>query len=176
MRLGTLLLVLACSVCWGQSSAPGEPSPDNVVMSKLFPPVYSPLARQARISGDVKLQMSIRQDGSVASASVISGHPMLTPAALDSAQKSRFECRRCDDQLTSFSLNYSFRFLEGTGCIETTTTVRVRSPRCFWLRKCGEQRRSDWHYEYRAPEVTESPGHVTILASGGGCVEPQVSH
>jgi TonB family protein len=59
----------------------------GALLTKLLPPVYPPLARLARIAGDVQVQVLIRKDGSVASAKVISGHPILEPAALESAQK-----------------------------------------------------------------------------------------
>jgi protein TonB len=47
-------------------------------MIRPFNPTYPPLARQAGISGDVELKLEIRKDGSVQSATVVSGHPMLT--------------------------------------------------------------------------------------------------
>lgn len=56
----------------------------------LYPPVYPPLAREARIGGDVILKIVVRSDGNVAAAEVISGHPMLMQAALESARKSTF--------------------------------------------------------------------------------------
>jgi len=69
-----------------------DASQGKVVLTKLFEPTYPPLARQARIAGDVELMLSIRRDGSVESAVFVSGHPMLKQAALDSAQRSQFKC------------------------------------------------------------------------------------
>jgi protein TonB len=66
-------------------------------MINPFNLTYPPLARQANITGDVELKLEIRKDGSIQSASVVSGHPMLTQAALNSAQRSHFECRGCED-------------------------------------------------------------------------------
>jgi protein TonB len=45
-------------------------------------PVYPPLAKQARISGTVKLNAIIAKDGTIMNLSVISGHPLLVPAAM----------------------------------------------------------------------------------------------
>jgi len=57
----------------------------NVQSAKLVrqpKPVYPPLAKQARISGTVKLAAVIAKDGSIQDLKVISGHPLLIPAAL----------------------------------------------------------------------------------------------
>jgi outer membrane biosynthesis protein TonB len=53
-----------------------------VVLVKLAPPIYPPLARQASITGEVKVQLRIRKDGGVDSAEAVSGHAMLKLAAL----------------------------------------------------------------------------------------------
>jgi protein TonB len=50
-------------------------------------PIYPPLARQARISGDVRLEAVISRDGTVASLQVISGHPLLAPAAVEAVRQ-----------------------------------------------------------------------------------------
>jgi protein TonB len=49
-------------------------------------PVYPPLAKQARISGTVKLNAIIAKDGTIMNLSVISGHPLLVPAALEAVR------------------------------------------------------------------------------------------
>jgi TonB family protein len=62
----------------------------NVQESKLItrtPPVYPPLALQARVSGVVHLSAVIGKDGRVANLSLISGHPILIQAALDAVQQ-----------------------------------------------------------------------------------------
>lgn len=71
-----------------------------------------PLARQARISGDVVLALRIRQDGSVDSLDVISSHPMLKDAALDSAKHSPFQCHDCEEALTAYTLSSTFGLME----------------------------------------------------------------
>jgi protein TonB len=58
--------------------------------SKLMnrtPPVYPPLALQARISGIVHLQAIIGKDGRVLDLKVNSGHPLLVPAALEAVKQ-----------------------------------------------------------------------------------------
>jgi TonB family protein len=50
-------------------------------------PVYPPFAAQARIQGIVRLNIMISKEGSVNNASVISGHPLLVPAAVDAVKQ-----------------------------------------------------------------------------------------
>ena len=50
-------------------------------------PVYPPLARQARVSGNVKLLGVISKDGTIQQLQVISGHPLLVNAALDAVRQ-----------------------------------------------------------------------------------------
>jgi TonB family protein len=62
----------------------------NVQQAKLISqtrPAYPPLAKQARISGVVHLQAIIAKDGTVADLKVISGHPLLIPAALEAVKQ-----------------------------------------------------------------------------------------
>src|SRR6202522_4022846 len=54
-------------------------------------PVYPPLARQARISGTVVLRAVIGKDGSIQNLSLVSGHPMLAPAAIDAVKKGKYK-------------------------------------------------------------------------------------
>ena len=54
-------------------------------------PAYPPLARQARIQGTVVLQALIGKDGAIQNLHVVSGHPMLTGAALDAVKQWRYK-------------------------------------------------------------------------------------
>jgi protein TonB len=54
-------------------------------------PVYPPLARQARISGTVVLRAVISKDGSIENLSLVSGHPMLAPAAIDAVKQWKYK-------------------------------------------------------------------------------------
>jgi len=53
-------------------------------------PVYPPLARQLRISGVVRLNAIIGEDGTVEQWRVISGHPMLVDAAVEAVSSWRY--------------------------------------------------------------------------------------
>ena len=141
----------------------------DVRLTKLSLPTYPPLAREARIAGDVRIQVQIRRDGSVASTEVESGHPMLKPAALASAQNSTFECRGCTEEITAYILTYTFGFNNDSNC----SLKRSRSAKCLYLWNCG-----GWRTVYNdmpSPSVTQSQDHITIL-TGSYCVETQSSN
>ncbi len=77
-----------------QSTAPVTRAPvrvgGQVQAAKLVhqvTPVYPPLARQARISGIVRLEAVISRSGLIESLQVMSGHPLLTQAALDAVRQ-----------------------------------------------------------------------------------------
>lgn len=54
-------------------------------------PNYPPLARQARIQGTVVLQAQISKDGSIQNLQLISGHPMLAPAAIEAVKQWKYK-------------------------------------------------------------------------------------
>jgi len=54
-------------------------------------PQYPSLARQARIQGTVVLQAVIDKGGKVQHLEIISGHPMLIPAALEAVKQWRYK-------------------------------------------------------------------------------------
>jgi len=54
-------------------------------------PNYPPLARQARIQGTVLLQAEISRDGTIENLRLISGHPMLAPAAIEAVKQWRYK-------------------------------------------------------------------------------------
>jgi len=55
------------------------------------PPVYPALARQARIQGVVKLTAIVGKDGRVQNINVVSGHPLLIPAAVEAVKQWVYE-------------------------------------------------------------------------------------
>ena len=141
----------------------------EVALVNLHAPVYPPLARQARIMGDVKIQIAIRKDGSVDSAEVLSGPPMLKQAALDSVQKSTFECESwssgvfvvgCRDALTPFTLTYTFGMRDDLDGLDCSSATRPRDAKCLYLWRCGPWRSP----ATRKPAFGHSMDHVMILA------------
>jgi protein TonB len=54
-------------------------------------PTYPPLAKQARIQGVVVLTAIIGNDGNIQNLQVVSGHPMLAPAAIEAVKHWRYK-------------------------------------------------------------------------------------
>jgi protein TonB len=53
-------------------------------------PSYPPLARSARIQGPVVLEAIIGKDGTTQHLQLVSGHPMLVPAAVEAVRQWRY--------------------------------------------------------------------------------------
>jgi outer membrane biosynthesis protein TonB len=62
----------------------------EAILVSLSRPSFSPVARAANVSGQVKVLVTVHQDGTI--DAVLDGHPMLSDAALESARSSHFEC------------------------------------------------------------------------------------
>jgi TonB family protein len=58
---------------------------------KRVTPEYSALAREARVSGPVVVEITVDEDGSVISARAIMGHPLLRDAAINAARGWMFK-------------------------------------------------------------------------------------
>jgi periplasmic protein TonB len=54
-------------------------------------PAYPPLARSARIQGNVVLSAIIDANGQITNLQLVSGHPMLVPAALSAVKQWRYK-------------------------------------------------------------------------------------
>jgi TonB family protein len=128
-----------------QSGASANTPQGEVLLTKLTEPSYPPVARQARVMGDVELMLEINEDGSVRSAVVVSGHPLLKQAALDSAQRSQFECRDCGQGVRPLRMLYSFQLAPTSYCTETSDSSK------------GNQQEEPY------PRVIQSQNHVTLV-------------
>jgi TonB family protein len=68
------------------------------LLIKRVPPDYPPLARQARIQGIVVLKVILNTSGDVESLQLISGHPMLAPAAITAVKQWKYQPFLIDGQ------------------------------------------------------------------------------
>lgn len=112
------LLAIAVAYCPGVFAQKTVSQPEmlkaGAVLVSLSNPVYPPLARQARVTGEVSVAVTVHPDGTT-TAVLESGHPMLSPAALDSATRSHFECHMCNDSVP-YLLVFSFKQIAGGDC------------------------------------------------------------
>jgi protein TonB len=68
--------------------------PPDIQEKKLIEkvePVYPELAKSHRITGTVIFTVHIGKDGSITDSKLISGHPLLVPAAVEALKKSAYE-------------------------------------------------------------------------------------
>jgi protein TonB len=61
------------------------------LLIKKVAPNYPQLAKQARIQGQVVLQAEISKEGTIQNLQLISGHPMLAPAAIEAVKQWRYK-------------------------------------------------------------------------------------
>ena len=84
------------SVLGGAPAPPPPPTPTRIRVGgnvqaanlvKKVEPVYPPLARQALIDGTVRFTAIIGGDGHILNLQLVSGHPLLVPAAQDAVRQ-----------------------------------------------------------------------------------------
>ena len=135
---GTVLCLSCTGSASAQVSSPPETPQPEVVLTKLAPVVVPPLALQANIVGDVIIEVHVRKDGSIESAELVNGHPMLVMAALRSAKQSEFECPECKEPVNTYLLTYSFEIKDDGDCCNA---------------------------HGRVPAITQNRAHVTIVSA-----------
>ena len=81
-----------------------------VELASQVPLVYPPRAREARLSGLVVLEATIRPDGTVSTVSVLRGHPLLNPAAAEAVSQWRYQpTGRSGDIVARVTVPFSFQ-------------------------------------------------------------------
>jgi TonB family protein len=93
MRRASSWIVALClsgGVLTPTSAAPAEGPAGRKAIERVAP-VYPQLARRTHIRGVVKLDVVVRPNGTVKSAKVLGGSPVLIESATDAVRKWRFE-------------------------------------------------------------------------------------
>jgi TonB family protein len=82
----------------------------NGKATKLPMPPYPAVARLAHASGEVKVEVTVDEEGNVMAARAIAGHPMLQAAAVAAARQAKFSTTRVSGQPTKVQgvLIYTF--------------------------------------------------------------------
>lgn len=85
------------------------------LLIRQIAPQYPQLARQARIQGTVVLQAVIGKDGTVQGLHVISGHPMLTQAAMEAVKQWRYRPYSLNGEPVEVDTQINVNFTLGGG-------------------------------------------------------------
>jgi periplasmic protein TonB len=78
-------------------------------------PQYPRLAMQARVQGTVVLQAVIGKDGTVHDLRLISGHPLLTPAAIEAVKQWRYRPYLLNNEPVEVDTQVNVNFTLGGG-------------------------------------------------------------
>lgn len=144
IRILCLFSVCLAAAYPGLAQSPAD-SP-AVILTKLSPPVYPPIALTAAVHGEVEVVVQVRKDGSVASTEVVGRQTLLDRASLISAQQSQFQCVNCVEELTAFHLLYTFR-------------IEFAQPPL----SCNAPDDCDRSTPARPTESSQSENHVTVI-------------
>ena len=91
MRL--ILVALALAIAAFGQTTPKRIPPDEAAkhLVKKASATYPPLAEAARIQGTIILEVSIDESGAASVRRLVTGHPMLAPAAIESANRWKYQ-------------------------------------------------------------------------------------
>lgn len=91
-RLKNLVAVALMALVFGLAvAAPASAEDEGRRVKSKVPPTYPELAKRLNVTGTVKLQVIIGANGSVKSAKVIGGHPLLVDPAMEAVKKWKYE-------------------------------------------------------------------------------------
>lgn len=68
----------------------GQSYMSTLILTKVAP-VYPPEAKRAKVQGTVSLQVKVSKTGDVEDVKLISGHPMLVPAAIEAVKQWKYK-------------------------------------------------------------------------------------
>jgi len=68
----------------------GQSYMSTLIVTKVAP-VYPPEAKRSKVQGTVNLQVKVSKTGDVEDVKLISGHPMLAPAAIDAVKQWKYK-------------------------------------------------------------------------------------
>ena len=97
----TLSFCFASIAAFAQEPQREEPQPPKIIRksggvfqgsaTRRVEPAYPPLAKAARVSGSVVVEVTVDEEGNIISARALSGHPLLKDAAVGKARGWRFK-------------------------------------------------------------------------------------
>lgn len=95
-------------------------------IKKVQPP-YPPIAKAAKASGPVQVQILVNEAGEVIEANAISGHPLLRDAAVEAARQWQFKPTELGGKAVKVNgvLTFNFTLADGESTLPTASTRRL---------------------------------------------------
>ena len=84
-----------------------SPEKERKIKTKVAP-IYPELAKKMNVSGAVKIQIVVAPNGTVRSAKIVGGHPLLIDSAMDAVKRWKYE-----PAMTESTQLVEFRFTSG---------------------------------------------------------------
>ena len=109
VRIFGAMIVAATTLAAADAVLRIEAVPDSKIVRKVQPE-YTAEAREAHIQGVVRVRVFIGTDGHVQEARLVSGHPLLAPAALQAARQWSFKPFEQDGKPARAVTNLEFSF------------------------------------------------------------------
>ncbi|MGA3028590.1 MAG: energy transducer TonB [Bryobacteraceae bacterium] len=100
---------ILCSTAFAQAVRLSDAEAKKIVKTRTSPE-YPPLAKQMRVTGEVRLDVYLNEDGSLDKIHVVSGNALLAGAAQNAVKQWKFGPPLVDDKPVKAVASYSFSF------------------------------------------------------------------
>lgn len=116
-------LILIGSVSFGRNVTESLTEQPSVVAAVA--PILPPIARQARVEGEIKVEVKIDEKGNVQSTKVISGHPLVKTASETAAKKWKFSPLGQEPSMRTLELTFSFDCVDKDKLASDSTIIFI---------------------------------------------------
>ena len=100
---------LLCSSVFAQAVRLSDAEAKKIVKTRTNPD-YPPLAKQMRVTGEVRLDVYLNEDGTLDRVHILSGNALLAAAAQNAVKNWKFGPPTVDDKPVKAVASYSFSF------------------------------------------------------------------
>lgn len=152
--------MLACVSSIGQQPAEIAKANADEHLVRRIDSEYPPLARAARVQGKVLLKATISKDGDVAAVTVVSGHPMLIPSAVEAVKKWQYKPFLVDGQPAVVTTEIEVQFSLGISEVDYKQGQDASNDYFKQEKKCR-----DLLHEQQYPDAEQTCGPLIELAA-----------
>jgi TonB family protein len=165
---GILAVLALCVVALGQA-APKHISPEEAEkhLDKRSPPTYPPMVEMARIQGDVILEIIIDESGAASVRRLVTGHPMLVAAAIESANRWKYQPFEVDGKPCSVITFVKITFGHPGTVNEAATRAELLFQDNFWTAEdSAEVALRDRDYAQAAQQLDKARDLLAPVSDG----------